>query len=196
MPYDVMLGKRAARYQTILLRCDLGEELHKRVAAELGIGIRQFYRERQALIEALSEILPGRLRRQASSDTAVVDVSALELARARTLQYGGEAGAADGWRRRRPGAEEPAEAAQEARPVVLSHEGLSPDAGRDGEPRRRAWVGFSIVGWAEAGDAGGLGRRWGLRVPVRALLRSPGEKPVAPGRYISGYAYSFTDGRV
>lgn len=82
------------RQRIILTRCDLERQSHKRVAADLGLSMRQFYRERQALIESLAEILPERLRAHAASTASVVDVSALELARARTLQYGGDPTAA------------------------------------------------------------------------------------------------------
>jgi hypothetical protein len=78
------------RRRDILLSCDLAGKPHKGVAAELGLSMRQFYRERQSLIAALSEILPERIRVRPPLQSSVVDVAALDLARARSLQYGGD----------------------------------------------------------------------------------------------------------
>lgn len=93
MAFDPALGKRAARYQRILLRCDLGGELHKQVAGELGIGIRQFYRERRAARHYVAAHLERKLERYIEP---ALQFDRLTLARTRiaTLRHSGAAAAA------------------------------------------------------------------------------------------------------
>jgi hypothetical protein len=79
----------AMREHQILMRCDLNGEPHKRVAADLGLSMRQFYRERSMMIDHLAEILFERLAAVGSGSACAIDITALELARARALQYGG-----------------------------------------------------------------------------------------------------------
>jgi hypothetical protein len=64
-------------------------EPHKLVAAECGLSMRQFYRERRAMIARLGVLLMDRLGASGAEAACTVDVTALELARARALQYGG-----------------------------------------------------------------------------------------------------------
>lgn len=83
-------GQAAAlRRHAILTRCDLEGEPHKRVAADLGLSMRQFYRERRAMTAWLAECLSHRLGASRNVVASTIDVSTLELARARALQYGG-----------------------------------------------------------------------------------------------------------
>ena len=54
-----------ARQRAILVRCDLNKEPHKSVAAQLGLSMRQFYRERLAMIGVPAgcvEALRGKAR--------------------------------------------------------------------------------------------------------------------------------------
>ena len=44
------------RFRTIIVRCDLAKELHSRVAVDLGISLRHFYRRRQQALEQLGEL--------------------------------------------------------------------------------------------------------------------------------------------
>ena len=90
MAFDPVLGKRAQRYQTILLRCDLGGELHKCVASELGIGIRQFYRERQAARNYAAEHLHAKLQRYSRPAAQAIDTAALVRMGATALRNSGE----------------------------------------------------------------------------------------------------------
>lgn len=79
----------ALRHHAILTRCDLAGEPHKQVAAQLGLSMRHFYRERQSMIDWLAEYLTHRLGTSRNVVASAIDVSALELARARALQHGG-----------------------------------------------------------------------------------------------------------
>lgn len=79
----------ALRQHVILTRCDLMGEPHKLVAAECGLSMRQFYRERRAMIARLAGLLMDRFGASGAEPACTVDVTALELARARALQYGG-----------------------------------------------------------------------------------------------------------
>jgi hypothetical protein len=79
----------AMRQHAILTRCDLNGEPHKVVAAECGLSMRQFYRERSTMIRRLSVVLAERLNEQSSGPAFAIDIVSLELARARSLQYGG-----------------------------------------------------------------------------------------------------------
>ncbi len=83
-------GQAAAlRRHAILTRCDLSGESHKSVAAELGLSMRQFYRERREMTQWLAEYLAHRLGGSRNVVASTIDVSTLELARARTLQHSG-----------------------------------------------------------------------------------------------------------
>ena len=79
----------AMRQHEILMRCDLLGEPHKRVASELGLSMRQFYRERHTMIERLTDLLVDRLGSYGVEPACTIDVATLELSRARALQYGG-----------------------------------------------------------------------------------------------------------
>lgn len=79
----------AMRQHTILTRCDLMGEPHKCVAAECGLSMRQFYRERRTMIARLARLLAERFNDRAGGPAFALDVAALELARARFLQYAG-----------------------------------------------------------------------------------------------------------
>lgn len=53
----------ARRQYEIIMRCDLGSELHRVVARDLGLSLRQFYRERHAACERLADLLHQELTR-------------------------------------------------------------------------------------------------------------------------------------
>ncbi|MGZ3497054.1 MAG: hypothetical protein ACXWNK_12050 [Vulcanimicrobiaceae bacterium] len=78
------------RQHQILLRCDLAGEPHKLVAADLGLSMRQFYRERQVMIERLAELLVDRFCAYGAEPACAIDIATMELARAKALQFGGE----------------------------------------------------------------------------------------------------------
>ena len=73
-------ARRMARQHTILTRCDLGGELHKVVASDLGVSMRTLYRDR---IDAF-RTLRGALDREPveASETIVRDGVALRIERA------------------------------------------------------------------------------------------------------------------
>lgn len=76
------------RERAIVLRCDLEREPHKTVAQSLGLSMRQFYRDRSTMIDRLAIALLERTNHH-HVYAAVIDVAALEAARARLLQYSG-----------------------------------------------------------------------------------------------------------
>lgn len=78
------LGNRS---RAILLRCDLGGEPHKQVAQALGLSMRQFYRERAAMIARLAMLLNER---DGTARNAAVDLGRLALARANVMQFSGQ----------------------------------------------------------------------------------------------------------
>jgi hypothetical protein len=79
----------AMRQHAILTRCDLNGEPHKQVAADCGLSMRQFYRERRTMISRLAALLAERFDDQCSGPAFALDIASLELGRARSLQYGG-----------------------------------------------------------------------------------------------------------
>jgi tetratricopeptide (TPR) repeat protein len=69
--------ERAARWQMIIQRCDLNGEHYEQVAADLGLGRRQFYQERRAAQESLAGALMEAL--DGSVKPALVVPSDVEL---------------------------------------------------------------------------------------------------------------------
>ena len=61
--------ERLLRRKQIVLRCDLGREGHDQVARDLGLSMRQFYRERREIREQIAGALLKRLRLDANSGT-------------------------------------------------------------------------------------------------------------------------------
>lgn len=51
------LAELPERWRTIIVRCDLGGELHTTVAADLGISKRHFYRQREKALESFASVL-------------------------------------------------------------------------------------------------------------------------------------------
>jgi len=74
---DGALGSRARRWHEIIVRCDIGGELHKLVADEFGIGMRQFYRERRLARAHLAAELQREIGR--ASTVTEVRPDAFEL---------------------------------------------------------------------------------------------------------------------
>jgi tetratricopeptide (TPR) repeat protein len=77
-------AERVGRQFAIITRCDLGGQLHKVVAADLGISMRTFYRERAEGFERLREAL-GKDRFEAHDVPQAPSPLALRLERARML---------------------------------------------------------------------------------------------------------------
>lgn len=85
---------RAKRIVELITRCDLQGEPHKVVAADLGLSLRQFYRERARAVVELGERLEALLpiESEAPQGSAFAfDAFALELQRAATLWHAGSA---------------------------------------------------------------------------------------------------------
>src|ERR1700720_2281318 len=78
------------RLRIIIVRCDLGGELHRVVASELGISERYFYRQRREALKRLGSILPTV---DAPIETVAIgrpDPVGVELAFATALQNAGK----------------------------------------------------------------------------------------------------------
>ncbi|MGZ3497796.1 MAG: hypothetical protein ACXWNZ_03020 [Vulcanimicrobiaceae bacterium] len=82
-----------ARQRSIVVRCDLGEEVHKSVAADFGLSLRQFYRERRKAQARLGETLRNRLPRP-QTELAELNRRDFALAQARSLRDAGRVDAA------------------------------------------------------------------------------------------------------
>lgn len=88
---DDDLGPRKRRWHDIIVRCDIGGELHKQVADELAIGMRQFYRERKLAREYLAAKLEREIQRAATATTSVhADAFALALGNVGALRHAGQ----------------------------------------------------------------------------------------------------------
>jgi tetratricopeptide (TPR) repeat protein len=87
---------RAERQYAILLRCDLGRELHAKVAADLSLSLRQFYRERRTAREWVAARLAQPPESNVSVPPAHVDFDPYEfkIAHAHTLHDAGNYDAA------------------------------------------------------------------------------------------------------
>jgi len=74
------------RQLEIITRCDVGGELHKNVQQDMGLGARQFYRERlrarSQLAKALEALVPAKL----SESDAALDPRGLAIARIRAAK--------------------------------------------------------------------------------------------------------------
>jgi tetratricopeptide (TPR) repeat protein len=79
---DAALSELPVRWRTIVVRCDLGGELHASVAADLGISKRHLYRERRKALALLAEVLSVGPAPKAR--TVIVEVDP-QLAAAATL---------------------------------------------------------------------------------------------------------------
>jgi tetratricopeptide (TPR) repeat protein len=78
------------RTASIVARCDLGGEAHKVVAADLGLSMRQFYRERVRAIVEIGGRLEGLLLpRPSETKVFAFDGFTLEMRRAVTLAHAG-----------------------------------------------------------------------------------------------------------
>lgn len=84
----------ARRQYAIITRCDLGGELHKIVAAELGLSERQFYRERQRACERLGEMLVRELSAPERPSTSVPTEFSMRFNSAVALRHLGQLEAA------------------------------------------------------------------------------------------------------
>jgi len=88
---DPDLGARARRWYEIIVRCDIGGELHKLVADELAIGMRQFYRERRLAREYLARELQRELKHAATETTSVeADAFAIACGNVAALRNAGQ----------------------------------------------------------------------------------------------------------
>lgn len=82
---------RAARHYAIVVRCDLEREPVKVVASDLGISVRQYFRERHAARGCVARILVARFAR---STLSIADVETETLAHATALAELGQPAAA------------------------------------------------------------------------------------------------------
>ncbi|HEX3670981.1 MAG TPA: hypothetical protein VHT92_04670 [Candidatus Cybelea sp.] len=83
-----------ARQRVIVTRCDLRGEKHAAVAADLGISLREFYRERRRALERLLAILNTNLREAQRPVRALPSRFELELDRVANFRLVGSFGAA------------------------------------------------------------------------------------------------------
>ncbi|MBV9647405.1 MAG: hypothetical protein JO043_08085 [Candidatus Eremiobacteraeota bacterium] len=83
--------ERRERQYSILVRCDLNQEPHDLVAAELALSRRQFYRERRNAAGYLARFLSSRKLGHPAHSGVSLDRFELELARAKSLRLAGEA---------------------------------------------------------------------------------------------------------
>jgi hypothetical protein len=82
--------ERAARWQTIIQRCDLNGEHHDIVASDLGVSRRRFYQERRAAQESLANALAQALDGAAQPPLAVPSEAELQIEIATALRMRGE----------------------------------------------------------------------------------------------------------
>lgn len=88
---EPQLGSRAQRWHAIIARCDIGGELHKCVADELAIGMRQFYRERKLAREYLARELQREIPRTGAARATVrADIFSLEFGSIAALRNAGQ----------------------------------------------------------------------------------------------------------
>ena len=92
-PTGIVATERERRQALVLRRCDLQGVPHKEVAAELGVGMRHFYRElriaRRRFAQAFQNVTPVSTVAIATIGT-LLNVSLLELQRMRSLTYLGK----------------------------------------------------------------------------------------------------------
>ncbi|MBV9647517.1 MAG: hypothetical protein JO043_08645 [Candidatus Eremiobacteraeota bacterium] len=80
-----MQAERIERQFAIINRCDLGGQLHKVVASDLGISMRTFYRERVEAFERLRKALAADRGTPSSSQAPPPSATAVHLERARLM---------------------------------------------------------------------------------------------------------------
>ncbi len=73
------------RHHQILTRCDIHGESHKAVAADLGLSLRQFYRERRSVRTRVGSFVEKEVRRIQNRPAFVVDPFYVEFCRADML---------------------------------------------------------------------------------------------------------------
>ncbi|HKU67938.1 MAG TPA: hypothetical protein VJP85_09180 [Candidatus Baltobacteraceae bacterium] len=79
----------ASRWQSIIRRCDLQGELHANVAADLGLGSRQFYRVRRRMHELLRETIFHEFENLNRSTQYVPSTAELGIDLARSMHQHG-----------------------------------------------------------------------------------------------------------
>jgi tetratricopeptide (TPR) repeat protein len=83
-----------ARQRAIVTRCDLRGEKHATVAGDLGISLREFYRERRRAFERLLGLIPSNLSRPVRSAPSLPSRFELDLDHVANLRLVGDFGAA------------------------------------------------------------------------------------------------------
>lgn len=80
---EALRGKRSRRERLIqiVLRCDLQQQLHKKVAADLGLSLRQFYRDRRHALHQLDVALRQELLQWRMSQIVAPDLEVSRLLR-------------------------------------------------------------------------------------------------------------------
>lgn len=83
-----------ARQFDIVMRCDIGREMHKLAQRAMGLAASQFYRERRQARARLSRALEETIPVPITSAVRDIDLRPLALARVRALRNAGDRGAA------------------------------------------------------------------------------------------------------
>lgn len=88
-------AERARRFCAIVSRCDLGDEPHAAVAKDLGISLRQFYRDRGEACARLADEIEAQLAGEHDISVAPSqDLGTVQLWLADSLESAGQFGAA------------------------------------------------------------------------------------------------------
>lgn len=80
---------RLTRRRQIVIRCDLGRQPHAHVARDLGLSMRQFYRERSEICEQVAVALLQTIRSNARPPAIAFEVGKHEFSRAKALRRAG-----------------------------------------------------------------------------------------------------------
>ena len=183
-----------ARQRTIVTRCDLRGEKHAAVAADLGVSLREFYRERRRAFERLLANLESNLRETQQPVRALPTRFELDLDRVANFRLVGAFGAAFALLERI--ASEAADPSDGVRALCYGVE-IASDIG-DNECARRL---FRASAPARSSNGGRFGAHWrgqsrdGMR--VRGLERGQrlGRRERAPRAGCRGCKAIVTDDR-
>lgn len=91
---DAASSLRGSRQRSIMERCDLRHEIHSAVAVDLGISLREFYRERRRAMERLAVLVRAELARPSKAVLRTPAAFELDLDRVVNLTRVGDMPAA------------------------------------------------------------------------------------------------------